>query len=232
MRFLEIKDGFRNTSITAGAAVFLLLFGMESAALAASSWSRQPAWASTIGDSPTRKPSARREEPQTAPFAPGSNNLAVDIGQVFLMGDLSSNYMDSIGSQVHYTYGVSEMFGFDTSFGYSSHSNDGDGKYSLASLLAGLRTNLSWYDRVIPHAVFGLGFYRPSYTFGTESFAPVVFGLHLGPGVDLELTRQLFFGAALTFHDVFGTTVVRADKSKFDVGGTYTTFFLRVGFTF
>jgi hypothetical protein len=59
----------------------------------------------------------------------------------------------------------------------------------------------------------------------------VLFGVHLGPGVDLELTKQLFFGAALTFHDMFGTTRMTQAGEK-EVGGTYTSFFLRAGVTF
>lgn len=145
------------------------------------------------------------------------------------MGDLSTEYADSIGSQLHYTYGVSEMFGFDASIGYSDHS---DGAFSMTTLLTGLRTNLAWYDKVIPYAVFGLGFYKPSIRLSaTQSVSPIVFGVHLGPGVDLELTRQLFFGAALTFHDIFGTTKVTPQGTK-EIGGTYTSFFLHAGFSF
>lgn len=145
------------------------------------------------------------------------------------MGDLGSRYSDSIGSQLHYTYGVSEMFGFDSSFGYSNHS---DGKYSLTTLLTGLRTNLSWYDKVVPYVIFGLGFYKPSMTLadGTGATA-TLFGLHLGPGVDLQLTNELFFGAGLTFHDIFGTTKP-STQGPIEIGGTYTSFLLHVGYTF
>jgi len=148
------------------------------------------------------------------------------------MGDLSSNYTDSIGTQIHYTYGVSDMFGFDSSLGFSSHS---DGQYSQTTLLTGLRTNLAWYDKVVPYITGGLGFYKPSYDLKTEtvnsSVSPILFGLHLGPGVDLEVSRNLFFGTSLTFHDMFGTTKMTKAGLK-DVGGTYTTFYLRAGMTF
>jgi hypothetical protein len=166
--------------------------------------------------------------------------MAIDVGQVFLMGDLGNRYDDSIGGQIHYTYGVSDLFGFDVSAGYSGHSA---GDFSMTTLLAGLRTNLSWYDKVIPYLVFGLGFYRPSFTQrtliagpGTDAtattLAPVLFGVHLGPGVDLELSKQLYFGAALTFHDVFGSTRNQTTGIQQDVGGTYASFLLHVGTTF
>lgn len=202
-------------------------------ASAASSWSTQPSWKSSpAGEARTSKKasSVERDSAPTSPFAPGSNNVALDVGQVFLLGDLGSRYTDNIGTQLHYTYGVSDIFGFDSSFGYSSHA---DGKFSMVSLLTGLRTNLAWYDKVIPYATFGLGFYKPSYQITpTYSESPLLFGVHLGPGVDLELTKQLYFGASLTFNDVFGGSRVLQNGQVMDMGGTYTTFFLHAGVTF
>jgi hypothetical protein len=197
----------------------------------ASSWSNEPSWAHGQEPTSSRRPikaDAYRENP--SPFAPGSNNLALDVGQIFLMGSLGSKYNDSIGSRLHYTYGVSDMFGFDSSLGYSNHS---DGDFSMTSLLTGLRTNLAWYDRVIPYVVVGLGFYKPSMRVeGTQmTVSPVLFGLHMGPGVDLQLTDQLFFGASLNFHDMFGSTQKTA-AGIIDVDGTYTSFYMRVGMTF
>src|SRR6476619_2377286 len=108
-----------------------------------SSWQAQPAWANSDSSASASNKSVIKERYSgVSPFSPGSNNLALDVGQVFLMGDLSSRYSDAIGSQLHYTYGVSDLFGFDTSLGYSQHS---DGKFSMGTLLTGLRTNLAWY---------------------------------------------------------------------------------------
>jgi len=222
-----------------------LVFGLASAREAAastgsSSWNDQPAWTAPAESSLPRKSKVIERYRDTSPFAPGSHNLALDVGQVFLMGDLGNRYDDSIGGQLHYTYGVSDLFGFDVSAGYSGHS---DGDFSMTTLLAGLRTNLSWYDKVIPYLVFGLGFYRPSQTThhlasvpGGEpistTLAPVLFGVHLGPGVDLELSKQFYFGASLTFHDVFGSTKSASTGLQQDVGGTYASFLLHVGMTF
>lgn len=216
----------------------LSLFLIASVANASDSWVRSPAWSSSDSSAPRTRSSFASRELQNAvsPFSPGSNNLALDVGQVFLMGNLSTNYSDNIGGQLHYTYGVSDLFGFDSSLGYSDHA---DGKFSMTTLLTGLRTNLSWYDKVIPYAVFGLGFYRPSFEVVQgvganqvpSSVSPVLFGVHLGPGVDLEVTKQLFFGAAITFHDIFGSARPTAN-GPLDVGGTFTSFFLHAGVTF
>lgn len=206
-----------------------------------SSWGGQPSWAA---QEPTPPSSSRKREKnhyssEVTPFSPGSNNISLDLGQVFLMGDLADKYDSNIGTQLHYTYGVSDLFGFDASVGYSEHS---DGKLSMISGLMGVRTNLAWYDKVVPYGVFGMGFYRPSYTLGANgtgaisttsstSISSLLFGVHLGPGVDLALTKQIFFGAALTFHDIFGNKQV-VNGQAFNVGGTFTTFLIRAGVTF
>jgi hypothetical protein len=228
-------------ALAAVTGTWMVLAPSMSVAATNSSWSSQPSWAA---QDPAAAASASHHSAKdkyynnsTSPFSPGSNNIALDVGQVFLMGDLSSKYNDSIGSQLHYTYGVSDLFGFDSSIGYSEHS---DGKFSMMTALMGLRTNLAWYDKVVPYALFGMGFYKPSFqtssgpngTGTVSSISPLLFGVHLGPGVDLELTRQIFFGAALTFHDVFGNTRMAANNQPIDVGGTYTTFFIHAGVTF
>src|SRR3990172_2913194 len=134
-----------------------------SEASAGNTWASKPRWAAansgnqSIQRAPADAPYSERSREFT-PMSPGSNNLALDVGQVFLMGDLSDDYQDNIGVQLHYTYGVSDLFGFDASAGFSTHSNGGqEGKdLFMGSFLAGLRTNLAWYDRVVPYAVFGL----------------------------------------------------------------------------
>jgi len=236
---------FSNYKLTAripvgAVALFLSLFCEKGIASTGSSWSQKPAWAD---DSSASHHSARSHDQSysdVAPFTPGSHNIAVDLGQVFLMGDLAK-YTDTIGAQLHYTYGVSDLFAFDTSFGFSSHSG---GQLSMLTLLPGMRLNMSWYDKVVPYAILGMGFYKPSYrvppgTTGTtatatadDSISSILFGLHVGPGVDLELSRNLFFGAALTFHHMFGTTQTLANGTPFNIGGTYTSFFLHIGATF
>ena len=196
----------------------------------ANTWSQRPNWAAdgTTATTQTNAPTVRRFE--VAPFSPGSNNIAIGIGQVFLTGALRDRYDDALGLQLHYTYGVSELFGLHSIIGHSTHS---DGEYSITTLLAGLRMNLAWFDRIIPHGTFGMGFFRPSHRLSdTASVSPILFGMHLGAGVDLQLTRQLFFGTTLTLHDIFGTTRQIPGVGPYDVGGTYLSLLLRTGFTF
>lgn len=220
---------------TVGAVVFSFIISIENLlASTGPSWSKQAGW---TNEETSHKSIKNLDRPgnEVSPFSPGSNNIAIDLGQVFLMGNLNQQYSDSIGTQIHYTYGVSDIFGFDSSVGYSEHS---DGKFAMTTLLSGLRLNMSWYDKVIPYAIFGLGFYRPSYRDPSaivpadSSISAVLFGVHLGPGLDLELSKNLFFGAALTFHNMFGTTKTYANGTPLNVGGSYTSFLLHLGATF
>lgn len=206
-------------------------------ALAAPSWTSSPSWKAEpeyLSDSARRGQSRTSQRTKdVSPFSPESHNISLDVGQVFLMGDLSERYNDNIGFRINYTYGVSDLFGFNAIFGYSEHA---DGKFSMTDLMAGLRTNLAYFDKVIPYFNFGLGFYRPSYSFDSgagsnaTSLSPVLFGLHMGGGVTLEISKDFFFGSSLTFHNVFGDTRQTA-VGPFDVGGAFTTFMLNAGMT-
>jgi hypothetical protein len=42
----------------------------------------------------------------------------------------------------------------------------------------------------------------------------------------------MFFGAAITYHNMFGSTNVLANGSQLYLGGAYTSFFLHLGATF
>ncbi len=170
----------------------------------------------------------RRQLPKPAAFRPGSNNLALEVGQTFLMGDLS-RYENSLGYNVHYSYGVSNMFAFDSAFGFSSHS---DGRFSKMHLTGGVRMNLSNYDRIIPYLNAGLGFYRPSREIGPDaSLSSTLFGLHAGGGANLLISKETFFGAQLNYHNMFGSSKFTT-AGTMDLGGAYVDFLVHAGYTF
>lgn len=223
--------------------LFVVSLSSLPAALASASWKTEPEWArddrdrARISDggeeiSLSKGKAPRKKEREISPFAPNTHNIAIDVGQVFLMGDMASNYSNAIGFRAHYTYGVSEMFGVDSSFGYSNHSS---GRFSLMSGQAGLRVNLTFFDKIVPFAVAGLGFFRPSFDIptenGVENIAPVAFGLHISPGVHLEVTSRLFFGISLQLQTLFNSRHTLSNNRPVEIGGTYTSFFLHAGFT-
>jgi hypothetical protein len=168
------------------------------------------------------------------PMSPGSHNLSFGLGQTFLLGKLGDmnnviRYENALGFQAKYNYGVSDLFAFQSDFGYSSHTN---GDLKLWHLSAGMRTNLVYYDRLVPYLNAGLGFYHPSLTLVDRStVSATVFGLELGGGLDLFLNDRLFFGSSLTYHNMFSSTQNTSKNIPYDVGGAFVTFLINVGFT-
>ena len=66
--------------------------------------------------------------------------------------------------------------------------------FSMMSMTTGspdLRTNLAWYDKVIPYASFGLGFYKPSYSLDSNE-APIVTTGASTPGIASTMLPLLF----------------------------------------
>jgi len=175
-------------------------------------------------------PQSRKYSEDSSPLSPGTHNLSIGVGQIFLMGSLSSNYENSLGTQVHYTYGVSDMFSFESDFGYSSHSN---GNFSLVNLDAALRTNLVYFDQLVPFASVGLGFYHPSQILANNStLSALLFGLQLGGGVDLLLSKKVFFGTRLNYHNMFDSTKIASDGKAVAIGGSFVSFMIHAGVSF
>lgn len=179
--------------------------------------------------------SSKKYNENLSPLAPGTHNLSVGVGQIFLMGDLSSGFENSLGTQVHYTYGVSDMFSFESDFGYSSHTQTttAQGGFSLVNLDAGLRTNLVYFDQLIPFASLGLGFYRPSTTFSNNTtLSALLFGMQFGGGVDLVVSKKVFLGTRLSYHNMFSSSKVGSDGGLREVGGSFISFMIHAGVTF
>ena len=165
-----------------------------------------------------------------APFAPGTHNLSLGVGQVFLFGGLGNTYENAIGPEIHYSYGVSDLFAFESNFGQHSHSNGG---LSIWNLAAGLRTNLMYFDQLVPYANIDLGFYHPSFTYPSGgSASTTLFGLQLGGGIDLLISSNVFFGAALTYNDMFDSTKKDSNGVSQSLGGSYLSFMIHAGVTF
>ncbi len=166
----------------------------------------------------------------TSPFAPGTHNVSLGIGQVFLLGALGNSYENAIGPELHYSYGVSDLFAFESNFGYHSHSN---GNLSIWNLAAGLRTNMMYFDQLVPFINVGLGFYHPSLTYASGGSAnTLLFGLQLGGGIDLLISKQVFFGTRLTYNDMFDSTKKDSLGATQSLGGAFISFVVHAGYSF
>lgn len=202
----------------------------------ASSWSNpayQTASVQTIKMTRSSRETSNSTKISTGrgPLAPGTHNLSLGVGQVFLMSKISNTEFDNaIGTELHYTYGVSELFSFESNFGYSSHSN---GNLSMWHLAAGVRTNLVYFDQLVPFATLGLGFYDPSTTLQSgATLSGLLFGAQLGGGVELLLSDSVFFGARLTLHNMFEASKKDSTGATQNLGGSYLSFLVHAGISF
>ena len=167
-------------------------------------------------------------------MAPGTHNLSLGVGQVFLLGDPSTHGENAIGFDLNYTYGVSDLFAFQSNVGYSSHSQPNQ-SYNVSHLEAGLRTNLVYFDQLVPFLTIGLGFYHPSISYSDKdntTLGAVLFGLQAGAGIDLFVTNSVFFGTRLTYNDMFDASKTDSKGALHQVGGSFITFMIHAGVTF
>lgn len=229
---LSFKLGFK-------LSLFLTAFGVysvSSVSTEASSYPYSTSTASIKYSRSSRETSKTQKSTDTqtpdAPFAPGTHNLSLGVGQVFLLGELGNNYDNAIGPELHYAYGVSDLFAFESNFGYHAHSRN-TSNVSIWNLSAGVRSNLMYFDRLIPYFNIDLGFYHPSFTYPVSgSASTTLFGLQLGMGLDLLISRSVFFGTALAYNDMFGSTKNDSSGVARSLGGSYLSFMIHAGYTF
>ncbi len=214
-------------------SLFLAAFGVCSVSL--ESFSSPMSSAETVKFSRSARETSKSPKsvefgPPRGPFSPGTHNLSLGIGQIFLLGRLGNSYENSIGPELVYTYGVSDLFAFDSNFGYHTHSN---GTLSVWNINAGLRTNLVFFDQLVPFASLGLGFYHPSLTFPTGGTASsLLFGMQLATGIDLLISNEVFFGTRLSYNDMFNSSKKDSNGVSQSLGGSFISFMVHAGLTF
>jgi hypothetical protein len=215
--------------------LILTAFLMTSPARAASRYPAEEgaSFGRSSKDSPPPKRKKQESSPPLSPFAPGTHNLSVGVGQVFLLGALSTSYENVIGPEVRYTYGVSDLFSFHSNFGYHSHSSRSAENLTIWNLSGGLRANLMYFDQLVPFATVGMGFYSPHYTYGNGSTASsLLFGMQLGTGIDLLISNTVFFGANIDYNTMFSATQKASDGTTRSLGGSFLSFMVHAGLTF
>jgi len=207
------------------------VFGVCSGVSLSHSYPRGASNDSTFSRTSRDSPSSKKQNDVNSdrtPLAPGTHNVSVGVGQVFLLGSLS-RFENAIGPEIHYTYGVSDLFSFQSNFGYHSHSS---GELSIWNLSAGLRANLAYFDSLVPFTKIGLGFYYPSYTENNASVSGLLFGMQLGTGIDLMISNSVFFGAQTTYNTMFDSSKKASDNTTRSLGGAFLSFMIHAGITF
>jgi hypothetical protein len=186
----------------------------------------------TFTRSSAEKPPSKKHDyhPPLSPFAPGTHNLSVGVGQVFLLGSIGDRYEDAIGPSLNYTYGVSDLFAFHSNFSYHSHSS---GDLSIWNLSGGVRANLMYFDQLVPYATVGLGFYQPSYILPNKAtVSGLLFGMQLGTGIDLMISNAVFFGAEFNYNTMFDSSKKDTSGTTQALGGAFASFMIHAGLTF
>jgi hypothetical protein len=159
-------------------------------------------------DLPEKKKRDIQPDYGKGPFAPDTHNLSIGVGQFFLLGNLASTYENAIGPELNYTYGVSDLFSFETHFAYH-------------------------FDQLVPFASVGLGFFNPSYTLAdSATVSSLLFGMQLGTGIDLMISNRVFFGAKLMYHNMFDSSKRDSKGNLQSLGGAFASFTVHTGLTF
>jgi opacity protein-like surface antigen len=149
------------------------------------------------------------------------HSIGIGLGQAFLLGDFGDNGEDKIAADLLYAYKASHSFDFYANFHTSSHKLR-ETKSTITGLALGIRGRAYQFDAFAPFIVAGLGFYQPQvkrYVDQTllESEEKITFGVHVGGGADLQLSRRVSVGVMGHYHNPFD---VQQDLGP-DVEGAY-----------
>lgn len=173
-------------------------------------------------------PKANKKKAVTKPLPPrniGSevqiHSLGIGLGQTFLLGDFGDNGEDKITADLLYAYKASHSFDFYANFHTSTHKLRST-ESTITGLALGIRGRAYQFDAFAPYAIAGLGFYQPSLkryvnSVLTETEDKIIFGVHLGAGADLQLSRRMSVGVVAHYHNPFD---VQQDAGP-DVEGAY-----------
>ncbi len=177
---------------------------------------------------------ANQSEFTFKPIQPGlkQHSLGLGVGQTFLRSDFNDYGEDKITFDFFYNYSASYSFDFLANLHYTSHKYQNT-KTELKGMALGIKGKLYQFDAFAPFILGGFGFYGPQVTpyvngVHRESDSKLVFGVHVGTGVDLQLNDSVSVGALFHFHDPFDVKQESGGK----VEGYYYKLLMTVFYTF
>lgn len=167
-----------------------------------------------------------------ASFAePGDHAAGLLVGQVWPAGEIGKDVDSAVSPGLFYEYSASDVFSVYFEGVHSSHS---EGNLKLLTTTAGIKAHLLYLDKLAPYVMLGTGLY-----FVTKKFSPTNeiahktnFGVHLGAGLELDLSDRFFMGLELDIHNLFTGYAMLPVKGKTEISGRWTGFFLRGGVRF
>ena len=160
----------------------------------------------------------------------GGHSAGLQFGQVWPAGVIGQGVDGSIAPGVFYEFAASQIFAMQVNLLRSSHND----KLSIFSGTAGIRANLTFFDRLVPYAAAGVGLY-----FVDRKMDPPIrnvkttnFGLNLGLGADLDLSDQFFMGLWLGLHNLFAAKTMTPAGIEQENSGRWSALFIRAGMRF
>src|SRR3989338_46314 len=108
----------------------------------------------------------------------GSHAAGLQFGQVWPAGKIGEGVDGSIAPGLFYEFSASQIFALQVNLTRSSHND----RLSVFTTAAGIRANLTFFDRLVPYAAGGVGLYfvnRKTVLAPIEDVDTTNFGLYL-----------------------------------------------------
>lgn len=161
----------------------------------------------------------------------GSHAAGLQFGQVWPAGDIGNGADGSIAPGLFYEYSASQLFALQVNLVRSSHND----RLTIFSTTAGIRANLTFFDRLVPYASAGVGMYFVDRMIGTtpaEELSTTNFGLNVHLGADLDLNPSFFMGLWLGLHNLFSASGTTQTGTAMENSGRWSALFIRAGMRF
>lgn len=157
------------------------------------------------------------------------HSLSLSVGQIWSAGNLSRDASSTVGSGILYEYAASDVFSMQAGLRRSEHQE----RLGILATTIGIRSNLVYYDQLVPYAFFGAGFYfASSPPEGDNRVNSTHFGINFGVGADLELNHKFFLGLLLSIDNLFSDRAKTPDGQEMRLTGRFSSLLLRFGFNF
>lgn len=168
---------------------------------------------------------------QSGPSSSANRHSAgLQFGQVWPAGKIGDGVDGSTAPGLFYEYSASNVFSLQVSVVRSSHND----RVKLFSTAAGIRANLTYFDKLVPYAFGGVGLYfvdrQPLRT--TSNLKTTNFGVNLGLGADLDLGDSFFVGLWIGLHNLFSARGTLPSGASEENSGRWSAFFIRAGVRF
>ncbi|MGB0453404.1 MAG: outer membrane beta-barrel protein [Bacteriovoracaceae bacterium] len=187
----------------------------------------------------TNKPQTKKANPFSRKPLPArtisgikTHSVGVGVGQTFLNGDFEDNGEDKITGELYYNFKASHSFDFLANFHHSSHDFRTT-ETTITGLAFAIKGKAYQFDNFSPYAFAGVGFYLPKikrFLDGTltSSKEKLTFGINLGGGAELTLTKKVSVGLIVHYHNPFD---VKQDIGP-EVEGSYSKLLLTSFYNF